>query len=253
MNLTTFFAYARRAPFGGRLTQAQIDGMTAILAEWEKRKLLDNRWLAYMLATAFHETGGKMRPIREAGGEAYLKSKKYYPWVGEGLVQVTWEGNHRKFGATKPGQLLTMPIAIGALFDGMIKGMFTGRKLPDYFNGTANDAEGARKIVNGTDKAKLIAGYYKNFTDALEAAREVLLPLDVTKADAKADDKPAGQSGTAITTVLVPAATGLAVPIVTGINNVYALIFAVALLAVSCLAGFMFLSGRWSINRGKAT
>lgn len=253
MNLTTFFAYARRAPFGGRLTQAQIDGMTAILTEWDKRKLLDNRWLAYMLATTFHETAGKMQPVREYGGEKYLRSKKYYPWVGEGLVQVTWEANHRKFGATRPGQLLTMPIAIKALFDGMLKGMFTGHKLSDHFGQVANDPVGARSIVNGSDKAKLIAGYYKNFMDAIEAAREVLPPLDVTKADAKADDKPAGQSGTAITTVLVPAATGLAVPIVTGINNVYALTFAVALLAVSCLAGYMFLSGRWSINRGKAT
>ncbi len=253
MNLTTFFAYARRAPFGGRLTQAQIDGMTAILTEWDKRGLMDKRWLAYMLATTFHETAAKMQPVREYGGEKYLRSKKYYPWVGEGLVQVTWEANHRKFGATKPGQLLTMPIAIKALFDGMLKGMFTGRKLSDYFNGTANDAEGARKIVNGTDKKSLIAGYYKNFMDALEAAQEVLPPLDVTKADAKADDKPAGQSGTAITTILVPAATGVAVPMVAGINNVYALIFAVALMAVSFLAGYMFLSGRWSINRGKAT
>src|SRR6478736_1721810 len=134
MNLTTFFAYVRRAPFGGRLAQSQIDGMNAILAEWDKRGLMDKRWLAYMLATAFHETGGKMQPVREAGGEKYLRSKKYYPWVGEGLVQVTWEANHRKFGATKPGQLLTMPIAIRALFDGMIDGMFTGKKLENYFN-----------------------------------------------------------------------------------------------------------------------
>lgn len=252
MNRDTFFSYVRKAPFGGRLTQAQIDGMNAILAEWDRRKLLDKRWLAYMLATAFHETGGKMQPIREAGGEKYLRSKKYYPWVGEGLVQVTWEVNHRKFGATRPGQLLTMPIAIKALFDGMIDGMFTGRKLADYFNSTKNDPEGARKIVNGTDKAKLIAGYHKNFADALEAAQETLPPLDVSKADAKPDDKPASQSGTAITTVLVPAATGLAVPIVTGINNVYALIFAVALLAISSLAAFMFLSGRWQVNRSKA-
>jgi putative chitinase len=252
MNLTTFFAYARRAPFGGRLTQAQIDGMKSILTEWDKRQLLDNRWLAYMLATAFHETGAKMQPIREMGGEKYLKSKPYYPWVGEGLVQVTWEANHRKFGATKPGQLLTMPIAIKALFDGMIKGMFSGRKLSDYFNAMTNDAEGARKIVNGTDKKALIAGYHMNFMDAIEASREILPPLDVTRADARPDDKPASQSGTAITTVLVPAATGLAVPIVTGINNVYALIFAVALLAVSCIAGFMFISGRWSVNRSKA-
>ena len=90
--------------------------------------------------------------------------------------------------------------------------------------------------------------------DALEAAaREVLPPADVVKADAKADDKPPGQSGTAITTVLIPAATGLAVPIVTGINDVYALMFAVVLLAVSRLAAFMFLSARWQVNRSKAT
>jgi putative chitinase len=54
--------------------------------------------------------------------------------------------------------------------------------------------------------------------DAIEVARDVLSPRDVTSSDAKADEKPASQSGTAITTILVPAATGLAVPIVTGIN-----------------------------------
>ena len=61
MNRTTFLAYARRAPFGGRLTQSQIDGMNAILDEWDRRqstaKVIDNRWLAHMLATVFHETG----------------------------------------------------------------------------------------------------------------------------------------------------------------------------------------------------
>ena len=35
MNVTTLFANVRRAPFGGQLTQAQIDGMNAILAEWD--------------------------------------------------------------------------------------------------------------------------------------------------------------------------------------------------------------------------
>lgn len=187
MNLTTFFAYARRAPFGGRLTQAQIDGMMAILNEWDRRKLLDKRWLAYMLATTFHETAATMQPVREYGGEKYLRSKKYYPWVGEGLVQVTWEENHRKFGATKPGQLLTMPIAIKALFDGMIKGMFTGRKLSDYFGQIENNPVGARAIVNGKDKAKLIAGYHKNFLDAIEAAQDAEPPADVKPEAAKAD------------------------------------------------------------------
>ncbi|OIS90236.1 DUF4376 domain-containing protein [Brucella cytisi] len=64
MNKTTFFAYARRAPFGGRLSQAQVDGTSAILAEAERRGLPDGQ-TAYVLATAFHETGGKMQPIEE--------------------------------------------------------------------------------------------------------------------------------------------------------------------------------------------
>ncbi|MFK4821449.1 hypothetical protein ACI0FS_14795 [Ochrobactrum quorumnocens] len=38
MNKTTFFAYARRAPFGGRLSQARVSGTEAILAEAAKRK-----------------------------------------------------------------------------------------------------------------------------------------------------------------------------------------------------------------------
>ena len=88
MNRTTFFAYARRAPFGGRLTQSQVDGLSKILDVWMARGLSDVRWLAYILATTFHETAGKMQPVREMGGEAYLKKKPYYPWVGEGLVQV---------------------------------------------------------------------------------------------------------------------------------------------------------------------
>lgn len=64
MNKTTFFAYARRAPFGGRLSQAQVDGTSAILAEAERRGPPDNQ-LAYVLATAFQETGGKMQPIEK--------------------------------------------------------------------------------------------------------------------------------------------------------------------------------------------
>ncbi|MGN7879371.1 hypothetical protein [Sinorhizobium sp. Sb3] len=56
------------------------------------------------------------------------------------------------------------------LFDGMIGGLFTGKKLGDYFNQVANDPVGARAIINSTDKAKLFAGYYRNFLDALEVS-----------------------------------------------------------------------------------
>lgn len=164
-----FFDAVRASPFPGKLTETQVEGMTNIFDEWERRALTDQRHLAYMLATTFHETGRAMQPIREGGGEAYLRSKPYYPWVGEGLVQVTWEVNAKKFGATKPGDLLTWPIALVALFDGMEKGMFTGRKLPDYFNATVNDPINARRIINSLDRAADIAGYHKAFLAALTA------------------------------------------------------------------------------------
>ncbi len=252
MNRTTFFAFVRKAPFGGSLWQSQVDGLNKILDEWERGGLTDIRWLAYMLATTFHETGGKMQPVREGGGEKYLKSKPYYPWVGEGLVQVTWEKNARKFGATAPGQLMTWPVALKALFDGMINGMFTGKKLSDYFNGSIDDPVGARRIVNGTDKAQLIAGYHKNFLDAIIASQDAVKAAEIEPEDAKPDDKPASQSAMALLSTAAPAAAGVALPALTGINNLYALVFMLVLLCVACGVGYMFLSGRFSVNKGKA-
>ena len=55
-----FFDAVRRAPANGHLTVGQVDGMGRILDEWERRALTDVRWLAYMLATVWHETGAKM-------------------------------------------------------------------------------------------------------------------------------------------------------------------------------------------------
>lgn len=250
MNRTTFFAYARRAPFGGRLSQDQVDGVNQILDEWGRRALTDDRWLAYILATTFHETAGKMQPIREMGGEAYLRKKPYYPWVGEGLVQVTWEANHRKFGATAPGQLLTWPIALRALFDGMTKGMFTGKKLADYFGPTVDDPVNARRIVNGTDKAKLIAGYHKNFLDAIKAAQDAQ-PADVKAEDAKPDDVPASQSGS-IGTIAVTTGGAAAASLIGAVQNPWGFgAFALIVIAGGVFA-WLVLSGRLTINRSKA-
>ncbi len=171
-----FFDGIRSGPFPGIMDEQQVDGITRILDEWERRKLTDLRWLAYILATAKWETAHKMQPIREMGGDAYLRSKRYYPWVGEGLVQVTWEANHRKFGATKPGQMLTWPIALRAIYDGMIGGMFTGKKLAHYFNAATTDWVNARRIVNGTDKAASIAVIAKQLYAALIQANTGAAP-----------------------------------------------------------------------------
>lgn len=169
MDDTAFYAAVRAKPFPGHLSSAQVDGLRRIVVEAQARRM-PLKQLAYLLASAFHETAHTMQPIREMGGEKYLRSTKYYPWVGEGLVQVTWQENHAKFGATAPGQMLTWPIALRAIFDGMTKGMFTGKKLSDYINESKTDYVGARRIVNGTDKAALIAGYAVAFEAALVKA-----------------------------------------------------------------------------------
>ena len=252
MNRRIFFNYVRNAPFGGRLTSQQVDGLNRILDEWERRQLTDDRWLAYMLATSFWETAKTMQPVREMGGESYLRTKRYYPWVGEGLVQVTWEANHRKFGATRPGQLMTWPIALKALFDGCIKGMFTGKKLSDYFNETKDDPVNARRIVNGTDKAQLIAGFHKNFLSAIKAAKLEDPDVDPDKAterNAQPDDVPPAQSKS-LWAILLSILTGggFAFP---NIENAYGLIAFLAILAVGGVFAWLVMSGRITFNRGE--
>lgn len=173
MNKEYFFNRIRQSVFGGKMTASQVDGVERIIGYRDKNwpKMSDDE-LAYLLATVVHETAHKMQPIREMGGERYLRSKKYYPWVGEGLVQVTWKENAVKFGAKKPGDLLTWPIALRAAFEGMIKGMFTGKKLADYIGGGKVDYVSARRIINGSDRAKLVAGYARSFRDALRQANQ---------------------------------------------------------------------------------
>lgn len=166
--------------FEGKLKQTQVDGLNEILDEWEAAHAKkDDRFLAYMLATTYHETDKTMQPIEEYGkgkGKAYGKpdpvtGKTYY---GRGYVQLTWKENYRKMGAeikldlvNNPDSALTNPAATKILFSGMLKGMFTGKKLADYFNGSTEDWVNARRIINGKDKANLIASHARKFYMAI--------------------------------------------------------------------------------------
>ena len=108
-----------------------------------------------------------MQPVREAGGEAYLRSKRYHPYIGVGLVQVTWKQNWQRWGIKTMADGLSWPIALRSTFEGMREGAFTGRKLSDYIGNGRRDYVGARRIINGTDRAQLIAGIADNFREAL--------------------------------------------------------------------------------------
>ena len=66
INRDFFFFNSKKILFNGKFRQSQVDGLNAILNEWEKNySSKDDRWLAYMLATAHHETDRRIQPIEE--------------------------------------------------------------------------------------------------------------------------------------------------------------------------------------------
>lgn len=171
LNLKKFF-YTVRA-FAGSLDQGQIDGFQHILKKVQEADISDHRWTAYMLGTAWHETAKTMEPVTEYGSQAYLKSKKYYPFVGRGYVQLTWDYNYKRYGILdEPERALDPDFAAYIMIDGMTKGIFTGKKLSDYFNASTEDWVNARRIINGLDRAQEVGKYGKTFYEAIKAGME---------------------------------------------------------------------------------
>lgn len=173
-----FFAAVRKIT--GSLDQVQVDTINRLLtsaAHWP------TSWLAYGFGTAWHEA--LLKPIEEWGkgaGKSYGQPGKYgQSQHGRGLVQLTWDANYE--WADKEldldGSLLAdfdralePEIAAAILVMGMEQGAFTGKGLADYLPGETGTLEQfvqARRIINGTDKADLIAGYAVKFQSALQA------------------------------------------------------------------------------------
>ena len=196
-----YFDHVRDSLFSGALEQVHVDGQSVILAVWDYQAggtpMSDLRWLAYMLATTFHETSARMWPITEYGSQEYLQSKEYWPYIGRGFVQLTWETNYDKASAIlaliderdlvdHPELALDSLIATRILFRGMAEGWFTGKKLGQYFNAEKDDPINARQIINANDDDTLIAGYHDKFLEALKAAspvpsaREQMFTLTIT-------------------------------------------------------------------------
>lgn len=173
-----------RPMFGGKISQSQVNGIEHILDACSK--IDDERWIAYILATVFHETAKTMEPVEESGkGHGYRYGKKVkrsgevystpdHIYYGRGYVQITWYENYQYLGKLIGKDLINHPelalipdVAAQIMITGMTKGSFTGVSLATYFNEHRADPENARKIINGTDVAERIAGYYNTFYKAL--------------------------------------------------------------------------------------
>jgi putative chitinase len=180
INRKFFYDHVKRNLFRGTLKQSQVDGINHFFDYWDARpELNDLRWLAYILATTYHETDQTFKPIEEYGKGKNLAYGKPDPttgkvYYGRGFVQLTWKSNYDVFTkilkkdlTNRPELALDLTIATEITFYGMTKGSFTGKKLSDYFNTKTEDWVNARRIINGTDKAVNIANYAKDFYASL--------------------------------------------------------------------------------------
>lgn len=196
-----FFDIVRAELFSGSLTESQVQGINALVLACVQQGLTVEK-MAYVLATAYHETARTMQPIREYGrGQnyaygrwktnsagleycfkngsrdvVYAKNECPHLFYGRGFVQLTWYDNYLRAGTKlgvdllqNPDLALDLAVSCKIIVVGMAEGWFTGRKLEHYFHSQKCDWVGARKIVNGTDKDDLIAGYAKTFFRALNA------------------------------------------------------------------------------------
>lgn len=198
MNEKVFYDEIRKSKiFGASFDSKEFEGVREILkdttaAGWPLS------YTAYALATAFHETAGTMQPIKEYGGRSYFM--RMYDvsgerpklarqngntsigdgavYFGRGYVQLTWKNNYKFAGeqlkidlVNNPDLALNPDIASDIMIRGMQEGWFTRLKLSDFLpaRGTANLSrfKSARRIINGTDKDKLIAEYAIIFQNAL--------------------------------------------------------------------------------------
>ena len=186
----------------GKLSESQVSAFNHIVSAMDADESILYPQGAYILATIWHETATTMQPIAEYGkgkgriyGTWYKNSKDQlytfkdgskttaylsddYPhlYYGRGYVQLTWWVNYDK-ASNKPGYdytqnpdlVMKKEHAVKILLLGMKDGWFTGRKLSNYINQSKKDYLNARRIINGMDKASLIAGYAEIFEKALRS------------------------------------------------------------------------------------
>ncbi|HEV7269815.1 peptidoglycan-binding protein [Pseudoxanthomonas sp.] len=151
-----------------------------------EERVTDERQIAYVLATAQHESqnftsleenhGRKQAAkIGYRGGErdGYASGEEYF---GRGYAHLTHWGNYRDLGqalgrgdelAREPALAASPELASRILVVGMRDGLFTGRGLDDYIEGQRVDYLNARRIVNGTDQAANIAALARDWEPAI--------------------------------------------------------------------------------------
>lgn len=177
-SMTTLFLKSIQKSFG-QLSQAQSQSISQIVASFMLWGDRDWKKLIYILATAYHESRLLLVVEKRAtpGTPLYALQERYWNsgYYGRGYVQLTHKENYKKMGdllginlVDNPDLALDKRYSSDIIVLGMMKGSFTGVGLDRYISLTHADYTNARKVVNGTDRADLIAGYALKIQNNLE-------------------------------------------------------------------------------------
>lgn len=155
-----------------------VPGPADIIRECHKQGVTDPAQIAYILATAKHESDNFATLEEYADGSQYegradlgnTQPGDGRRFKGRGLAQVTGRRNYRVYSEllgidfiAEPERMADPNVALFTLVDGSINGRYTGRSLGQYVSGSQQDFYNARRVINGTDKAELIAGYAREY------------------------------------------------------------------------------------------
>jgi predicted chitinase len=164
------------------------DALDLIVQTCAKQGLDDKSQIAYVLATAHHESGMGKFMEEFASGEAYENRSDLGntqpgdgpKYKGRGFVQITGRRNYTNYSdilrpefpdidlINSPEQAKQQDTAAYILVHGMTNGIFTGKKLAQFGTDGSYDFFEARTIVNGHDRAEGIAKIAEQYRTALD-------------------------------------------------------------------------------------
>ncbi|MFS8051571.1 hypothetical protein QD357_01970 [Rhizobium sp. BR 317] len=196
MDHAKFFAAVRTTVFGGRLSTNQVNGAEALIDACASLSVVDDRHIAYILATPMIETGGTFVPITESlnysaaaltakfGNRITAAQANQYgrtashPADQESIGNIIYGGTWgaKNLGNTQPGD--------GYLFRGRGLVQTTGRRLYALFGHADNPDEVCdvnvsaaimvKGMRDGTFTGKKLSDYFNaTVTDWVNARRIV--------------------------------------------------------------------------------